>query len=235
MRAFLLSRRQRIRESTLVTQHSVCSAFFTWCVEQGYCASNPMRQVPKPRQRAPEHRYVPADGLRRLYNACADDYDRLLILLLAGCGLRNAELRNLRRRDIDQAAGTIRVLGKGKKWRTLAPGAAAMTLLAALPEGDRVFPWSSPNAVRYRVRAIARRAGLGHVTVHMLRHSFAVAFLEESEDAFTLQTLLGHASSRMTAYYVRAVRERAALRRQVRIDLAERLFVEHYSPVPAPP
>lgn len=162
-----------------------------------------------------------------MYEVCRDDQDRLTMLLCGGAGLRVSELLGLRWRDLDLVGGTARVLGKGSRWRMVSLGAAAAAIMGVMPRrGDHVFSLRSRDTIRYRVIALGRRAGLRQrPTTHMLRHSFAIAFLEASgEDAFTLQTLLGHTTSVMTAYYVRDVREAAALRKAQRVDVSGRLF-----------
>ncbi len=202
------------------------SSFCNWCVERGYMVDNLARSVPKPKKRAPQHRYLTPETLRALMAAARSEYDRLALFLLAGSGLRNAEFCRLRWQDIDFERGIISVHGKGKKWREVAPGDAAMTLLRTLRSmnaGDQVIPFGEEN-LRVRVGSMGRRAGV-RVHPHMLRHSFAVEYLRASDgDAFSLQELLGHATPAMTGYYVRSYRQQSATSRQRTVDLAGRLF-----------
>lgn len=51
-----------------------------------------------------------------------------------------------------------------------------------------------PNAVRDSVRLYGDRAGLGHVTPHMLRHSCATELLAAGASAIGVQRVLGHRS-----------------------------------------
>ena len=200
-------------------------SFNSWCREKGY-SREAFADVPKPPKRAPKHVYLSERQLLALYQSCRDEVDRAALLLLSLTGLRNAELCGLEWRDVDLAEGVVRVRGKGSRWRAVAIDARVAGSLTRLP-GDRagrVFDFG-PEALRVRCRNLGRRAGIAGVHPHQLRHSFAVAFLEASgEDTNSLQVLLGHSSPIMTAWYVRSVREAAALRVQRRVDLAERLF-----------
>ena len=60
----------------------------------------------------------------------------------------------------------------------------------------------APGAVQARLRAWARRQGLGaSVHPHMLRHSFASHVLQSSQDLRAVQEMLGHASIATTQVY----------------------------------
>lgn len=224
-RALMRERSLDLAPSSLRTFHSRLAAFFAWCIAEHYLAASPLVGVPKPKERPPRHRWIPSAGLRAMYEACHNDNERLIILLCGTAGLRASELVGLRWRDVD--GGHIRVLGKGRKWRELEAGPLAGAVMERM-RGERayVLPFRSINTVRYHVRKLARRAGLGPCTTHHLRHSFAIAWLERTDDAFTLQSLLGHASGRTTAYYVRDVRDAHAIRKQRAVDLAGELFGE---------
>jgi len=59
-----------------------------------------------------------------------------------------------------------------------------------------------------------------------LLHGHDSFWLRTTDDAFTLQTLLGHSSPIMTGYYIRDVREEAGVRKQAAVDMAGLLFGE---------
>ncbi len=213
--------------ATVRLRVNVLSSFCNWCVDRrGYMVDNPARTLPKPKKRAPQHRWLSQEMTRTLMAAARNEYDRLALLLLAGSGLRNAEFCGLQWHQIDFQRGIVKILGKGSKWREVAPGDGAMALLAALRErtsGDRVVPFGEEN-LRLRVAVMGRAVGV-KLYPHMLRHTFAIAYLEASDgDAFSLQQLLGHASPTQTGYYTRSFRQASATSRQRTVDLVGRLF-----------
>jgi len=215
------------------------SAFGRWCAGEGLLPANPAERIPKPRHQIPQHRYWSRRQIAALLAAARDDTDRIIVRLIASTGLRVGELCGLRWPDVAWDEGVVRFRGKGAKPRELAIDAATLALLARNrdtpprrakrgPRANaghpgRIVPMTT-NSVRYRLAQMARRAGIAGVTPHQGRHAFAVAWLEETDDAGSLQELLGHADAQMTRWYVRTVRQRSALRKQRTVNLAARLF-----------
>jgi site-specific recombinase XerD len=50
---------------------------------------------------------------------------------------------------------------------------------------------------------LGEKAGVSDVHPHRFRHSFAVSFLRNGGDAYSLQDMLGHESLAMTRKYVK--------------------------------
>ena len=121
-RAYLTSLIRDGRSNATVNARGVAvRGLARWMVMQGYLPTDPTAGVPLPKARIPPHRYHSADTLRRLY-AEADGPIRLVVALMASSGLRRAEVASLRWQDVDYERGELTVLGKGSKWRTVAPG-----------------------------------------------------------------------------------------------------------------
>ena len=152
--------------------------------------------------------------------------DRLIVLLLYGCGLRTNELCSLDVGDINRERHEITVLKtKGDRPRSIPiPEALYTELLAYLLEhGKRGALFRT--AVRGRrirdkdvcevVTVAASRAGLRPgVTARTLRHSFATHLMDRGVDLAIIASLMGHRSPQETGVYLHVLphRPEAAVR-----------------------
>jgi len=157
--------------------------------------------------------------------------DRTLLLVATQTGLRNAEIRSLRRRDVDLGVGAhLRCSGKGRKMRcTPLRRDVAAALKAWLGErggtpDDPVFPSSrggflSADALQRLVSHHAAAASAScsslvgrSIRPHTLRHTTAMTLLRRGVDQTVIALWLGHESTETTQLYLHAdvqMKERA--------------------------
>ena len=140
--------------------------------------------------------------------------NRAIILLLLDTGMRATELCTLRIHHIDLKRRWARVYGKGDKERVLPFSARtgnAIWKYLATREDDSVEDYLfktnygdplNNDSLLKAMKGIGRRAGLQKVTVHRFRHTFALNYLRNGGDAYSLQDVLGHESLYMTRKYV---------------------------------
>ncbi len=160
--------------------------------------------------------------------------DRVILELLYGSGIRNAELVGLDLADIHWANGTILVRGKGKKERQVPLGDAAVAALRsylseraarllaagkrseALLLGARLKSGGTGRLTTRSVGRIVKRIAIAHGMAaethpHTLRHAFGTHMLEEGADLRAIQEMLGHerlsTTQRYTQLTVRQVTE----------------------------
>jgi len=152
--------------------------------------------------------------------------DRAILELLYACGLRVSELTGLRRSDLRLEEDQIRVRGKGGKERIVPVGKSAKNWLenylagAYLElnlglEAEEVFlAGTKPPRPLTRqevwelVKKYGRQAGVGRISPHYFRHSFATHLLEGGMNLRSVQTLLGHQDISTTQIYTHVEEQR---------------------------
>jgi integrase/recombinase XerC len=151
--------------------------------------------------------------------------DALVLELLYASGIRVSELVGLDVDDVDRSRRLLRVLGKGRKERSVPYGVPAEHALDAwLTRGRPALatPDSGPalllgargrrldarEARRTVHAAVAGTPGAPDIGPHGLRHTAATHVLEGGADLRSVQELLGHASLATTQIYTHVTVER---------------------------
>ncbi len=146
--------------------------------------------------------------------------DRLIALLLYGCGLRTGELCALDVADINRERHELVVLKtKGDRPRSIPiPEALYTELLAYLLEHGKRGALFRTSARERRLRAsdvcavvtaAVSRAGLrAGVTPRTLRHSFATHLMDRGVDLAIIASLMGHRSPQETGVYLHVLPQR---------------------------
>ena len=147
--------------------------------------------------------------------------DRAMLHLAVCAGLRVSELTGLKVEDIDLSSMSIRVLGKGRRERTLplwkTTAAALRAWLAirgkvATPEvfvsarGEPLSRWGFAYLLKQHAAVAARQQpGLAknRVSPHVLRHTCAMIILQATQDIRKVSLWLGHATLTTTEVYTR--------------------------------
>jgi integrase len=183
-----------------------------------------------PRLPRPLPRYLPVDADRRLGEALAGSEFRLAadaLLLARACGLRIGELLDLEIDCVhqipDNGAWLKVPLGKLDTERMVPlddDTVALVDRIVATRSQGRPLPhprYGRPaqflfthhgrrlaqQALRGELDRAADRAGIGHVTPHQLRHTFATAMVNAGVSLQSLMALLGHVSAEMSLRYGR--------------------------------
>jgi integrase/recombinase XerC len=151
--------------------------------------------------------------------------DAVVLELLYASGIRVSELVGLDVDDVDRGRRLLRVLGKGRKERSVPYGLPAEAALDAwLTRGRPALATADsgpalllgrrgrrldPREARRTVHAaVAAAPGAPDIGPHGLRHSAATHVLEGGADLRSVQELLGHASLATTQIYTHVTVER---------------------------
>lgn len=158
-----------------------------------------------------------AAEVKALLKACDLLKHRLLIGLCYGCGLRCAEVRNLRLGDVDTLRAMVHVRqGKGKKDRMLPMGAMLARGISAYIQAEKPRAWLfegndgnvySQRGAQWAISQAVKKAGIvKEVSLHTLRHTYATHLLEQGVNILVIKELLGHAHILTTMVYLHLAR-----------------------------
>jgi integrase/recombinase XerC len=235
LRSWLANLQTRGRARTTLARRAAAARVFThWLSRTGRAADDAGAMLSSPKR----HRALPeslrADQVRALLDAtdavAAEEgpigrRDVAILELLYATGIRVGELVALDLDDVDRERNLVRVLGKGRKERSVpfgAPAAKALDAWLSSARGSLATPRSGPalfvgvrggridprtvrRMVHRRLDAVDGAPDLGP---HGLRHTAATHLLEGGADLRSVQELLGHASLATTQLYTHVSDER---------------------------
>lgn len=223
-----------LSRATMARRATAARVFTAWLHRTGKAPRDAGATLGSPKTRRGLPPVLRADEARELIQAAADlaDDDSPLGLrdvamleLLYATGIRVGELVGLDIDDVDRDRNVVRVLGKGRKERSVPfghPAARALDrwlergrpALRAEGAGGALFLGARGRRIDQRAvrtvvhRRIADVPGAPDIGPHGLRHTAATHLLEGGADLRSVQELLGHASLATTQLYTHVTTDR---------------------------
>ncbi len=225
--SYLTSVRERgVSDSTRNRKHASINCLFRALIELELLTVNPAAGIKKSKtEKNREPVYLDEGDLQQFLSAVSGKYrsrNLAVFLLMSYMGLRVGEVHTLNLNDYSPDRRSLRVFGKGRKWRNVpVPDAVAPYLEEAI--AGRLSPWRSKEEAMFisqkgRRLSIRGIQGIAAGTFerfqqnvpeahrrpyssHKLRHSFATMLLRKGADLRTVQELLGHSSIQTTTVY----------------------------------
>ncbi len=224
----------KLGPKSILNVHTALSALWTWAMEEGLAAANPIRAIEAPKVVEPVIEIFTKEQIEKMLEACernrwksgrttserpTGDRDRAIVLMLLDTGLRAQELCDITIGALNLNGNSVKVLGKGNKQRVVYFGKRtakaiwkSLVLRAdAMKPEERLFLVDYPRDPRpmdrrvllHLLNRLGERAGVPGVHPHRFRHSFAITYLRNGGDVFTLQMLLGHSDLSTVKRYAR--------------------------------
>lgn len=248
LRSYLADLRESgAARSTMARRSASLRTFYGWAVRTGRLTSDPSLRLQAPKRSgalptvltAPQAATLVGAAVEKPSHAESDGMtgdvdpadaamhlrDAAILELLYGTGIRVGELTGLDLDSVERAQRTLRVHGKGDKWRTVPYGVPAERALAAWLSSGRPHLMTGrsgpalflgrrggridPRQVRSLVHRAAATVPDGpDIGPHGLRHAAATHLLDGGADLRVVQELLGHASLATTQLYTHVSVER---------------------------
>ena len=179
-------------------------AYWSWRMATGRATSSPAHLLPPITVPRAQPRPAPEEVYRNALASASNDPRALLAIQLAAqCGLRRAEIAQLKREDLehDLVGWSIRVTGKGGHERMVPVTDELARTIRERPTGW-LFPSShGGHLTPHHLGKVVSAHLEGHYTTHTLRHRCGTIAYQGSRDLRAVQELLGHAKPETTAIY----------------------------------
>jgi integrase len=174
--------------------------------------SNPCKGVPLMAENNKKERYLSAEEAKRLYESVCRSENPMLrhvVAMLILSGARKREVLDARWEDFDIPRRLWRIpISKSGRARHVPLADGALAILASLPRREGVaWPFANPDTGKPFVSfycawdSARKRAGLGDVRLHDLRHSFASLLVNSGRTLYEVQHILGHTQVKTTQRY----------------------------------
>jgi integrase/recombinase XerD len=219
---------QGLQSRTVARTLATVRNIFRFLLKDGLISKDPTVDLSSPHVTEPLPRFLIGPEVEKLLESprVANDIglrDRAMFEVLYATGLRVSELISLRLQDLNLQAGFVTAIGKGNKQRIVPLGRSAVAWVKRYLARRRVFcgEVESPYLFLDRlgrpmnrstfgkiISDYGKKAGIGRVTPHLLRHSFATHLLENGADLRSVQLMLGHSNITTTQIYTHVTNER---------------------------
>ena len=219
-----------LSESTIDNHWKMIRSFYNWA-SPILSIKRPDLKLPRPKYQSPQIVPFTQEEIKRLLDACQftqvikqtgkaykikrpnADRDKAIMMILLDTGIRLGELTRLRLGDINLENGEVYIRpfhdGRKSKPRTVFFGTRTRQTVwkyiakqqSNEDQTQLLFEIKS-SSIRILINRIGANAKVPHAHPHKFRHTFAITYLRNHGDIFTLQRLLGHSTLEMTRRYL---------------------------------
>jgi integrase len=201
-------RSEEIGSETLRHEYAMMSAFFKWMLKKKMIDENPMIYMNAPKEIHKEMHYLTEEQFWKLYQATKSDHFKVIFMVLFFCGLRKGEICGLSLDDLHECElvlhhtvkeifGNLEVSDKFKNETSRRivpiPRFLKYDLEHQLKLDDYPFK-SDYQRIGPALNNALNAAGLPHIRVHDLRHSYAALLISKGVDIYTVSKMMGHAT-----------------------------------------
>lgn len=196
--------------------------FSSWAHIEGYIMENRLQnlKLPKPEKSIIEplnddETLITMKSIGRKTDIGRRNY--AMYLLMLDTGLRAGEVAGAELDNFKPAEGCIKVKGKGNKERIVPVGIEAQTELSgyiryvrskmAKPGCIRLFVSKdggpiTENTIKLFFSRLAKKSGVTRLHAHLCRHTFAINYILNGGDIYSLKEILGHSTLEMVSRYL---------------------------------
>ena len=197
-------------------------AFSSWVYVEGYTKENRLvnLKLPKPERiitvpLSQEEIEIILNSIDQKTPVGRRNY--VIVFLMLDTGLRLGEITSAVLSNFNSLEGYLKVMGKGRKERIVPLGRRAQVILSeyityvrskvARPDCTQIFVSEDGGPVTYNslklfFTRLKKETGITRVHAHLLRHTFAINYLLNGGDIYSLKEILGHETLEMVNHYL---------------------------------
>jgi site-specific recombinase XerD len=197
-------------------------AFASWLCREAHTSENRLKNLKLPRTPSrlvepltPEEIKEITSSINKKSPTSTRNY--ALFATLLDTGLRASEAAGIILSNLNLVDGYIKVMGKGSKERVVPIGKYIQMTLWTYIDKVRPEPFSpdcnnlfltqggkpiTVNTVKLLFSRLAKRSGVERLHAHLCRHTFAINYLINGGDIFSLREILGHTTLDMVNHYL---------------------------------
>jgi site-specific recombinase XerD len=197
-------------------------AFSSWLYSEGYTVENRLKNLKLPKAPVTVMEPLTPEEIKNIIASInkksptgARNYT--LFVTLLDTGMRASEAAGITLSNINLTDGYIKVMGKGAKERIVPIGKYIQWTLWAHIDKVRPTPIDlecsslflsrggkpiTVNTIKLFFSRIAKISGVTRLHAHICRHTFAINYLLNGGDIFSLKEILGHTTLDMVNHYL---------------------------------
>lgn len=228
---FMIMSELGLEKTSISRKMSSLRKFFQYTLQNEIISTSPTARLvnPKIRRRLPDvfskEDYEKMFSSVEKLSATNEKFDmhlaKALLELLYGCSLRISEACGLKIGDVNFAAKTLRVLGKGNKTRIVPIGEKSLAIFSDyLNSRENVHHTNNfllnkkqknlevRTAYNIVKKILSLNLDLKKLSPHLLRHSSATHMLDNGGNLMAIKEILGHSNLSTTQIYTHTSIER---------------------------
>lgn len=197
-------------------------AFSSWLYSEGYTGENRLKNLKLPKAVSKTIEPLTPQEIHKVIasinkESLTGERNRAVLVTLLDSGLRASEAAGITLNNLNLKDGYIKVMGKGSKERTVPIGKFVQMTLWHYIEKVRPKPTDSDydklflsqggkpitvNTIKLVFSRLAKSSGIKRLHAHLCRHTFAINYLLNGGEIFSLKEILGHSTLDMVNHYL---------------------------------
>ena len=219
---FIPQQNKLLSPRTIQCHVRALKALASWLYAEGYTTHNRLQNLKLPKAPSKIIEPLTPQEIKKIVssinrNSYSGERNHAVLVTLFDCGLRASEAAGITLDNLNLKDGYIKIMGKGDKERIVPIGKFVQMELLHYIEKVRPQPYGrdydrlflsrggkpiTVNTVKLVFSRLAKSSGVNRLHAHLCRHTFAINYLLNGGDIFSLREILGHTTLEMVNHYL---------------------------------